>query len=261
MVDVKPPGDRDAASDFDLLPAIDLRGGQVVRLVRGDYDQETVYGTQPKDVAAAFARAGAAWIHLVDLDGARLGEPVQTAAIQDVIQSAGVHVKVEVGGGLRDDRSVERVLELGAERVVLGTAALGDPGFAGRMVLSYGSDRVAVALDVRDGVAIGHGWRPGAPGIPVADALTRIADEGVETFVVTAIARDGLLEGPDLDLLQALVDLDRGRIVASGGVSSTGDVLATRSAGCRGAIVGRALYEDELDLALTLRALAQAQAQ
>ncbi len=173
----------------------------------------------------------------------------------------GVAVKVEVGGGLRDDRSVERVLELGARRVVLGTAALGDPRFAGRMVLSHGSDRVAVALDVRDGVAIGHGWRPGAPGIPVADALTRIADEGVETFVVTAIARDGLLEGPDLDLLRALVDLDRGRIVASGGVSSTRDVLATRSAGCRGAIVGRALYEGELDLALTLRALDRAQAQ
>ena len=261
MVDVKSPGDRGDPSDFDLLPAIDLRGGQVVRLVQGDFARETVYGTRPTDVADAFVQAGAMWIHVVDLNGARLGEPVQTAAIQDVIQSVGVAVKVEVGGGLRDDRSVERVLELGAQRVVLGTAALSDPRFAGRMVQSHGADRVAVALDVRDGLAIGHGWRPGTPGIRIADALTRIADEGVETFVVTAIARDGLLEGPDLDLLRALVDLDRGRIVASGGVSSTADVLAARSAGCRGAIVGRALYEGQLDLALTLRALDRAQAQ
>lgn len=255
MVDVKPPDDDRDEADFELLPAIDLRDGQVVRLVQGDFARETVYGTSPNDVVRAFIEAGAGWVHVVDLDGARLGEPVQTTAIASIIRAAGDQLKVEVGGGLRDERSVERVLDLGASRVVLGTAALSEPRFAGRMVATHGPHRVAVALDVRDGLAIGHGWQLDAPGVAISDALSRIADEGVAMFFVTAIDRDGLLQGPDLGLLGSLVALDRGRIVASGGISSIADVLATRSIGCHGAIVGRALYEGRLDLAATIRAL------
>ena len=132
--------------------------------------------------------------------------------------------------------------------MVVGTAALADPALVGRLVRRHGPDRIAVALDVRDGLAVGEGWRSGAPGLSVVEATTRITDEGVETFEVTAIERDGRLEGPDLDLLRRLVGHGRGRIIASGGVASIDDLLATRRIGCAGAIVGRALYEGRIDL-------------
>jgi phosphoribosylformimino-5-aminoimidazole carboxamide ribotide isomerase len=140
--------------------------------------------------------------------------------------------------------------------VVVGTAALEDPAFVGGLVRRHGPGRIAVALDVRDGLAVGEGWRRGASGTPVLDATTRITDEGVETLVVTAIRRDGRLHGPDVELLELLVGHGRGQIIASGGISSTDDVLAARRIGCTGAIVGRALYEGRIDLRLTLEALA-----
>ncbi len=240
---------------FMLLPAIDLRDGHVVRLQNGDFDRETVYGDDPVLVANAFADQGATWLHVVDLDGARAGSPQQAPLIGAIVAAVGDRMQVEVGGGLRDEASVAAVLSTGARRAVLGTAALQDPAFAGRLVDVFGADRLVVALDVRDGMAVGSGWRPGTPGLAVADALTRITAEGVRTLAVTAIQRDGLLEGPDLGLLAGLIALGRGDIIASGGISSTADVLAARQAGCSGAIVGRALYEGRLDLAETLSAL------
>jgi phosphoribosylformimino-5-aminoimidazole carboxamide ribotide isomerase len=144
----------------------------------------------------------------------------------------------------------------GVSRVVVGTAALTRDGFARDLVRRHGPDRIAVALDVRAGRAVGEAWRTGAPGRPLAEAAERLLDDGVVTLVVTAIERDGLLEGPDLDLLERLTRLGGGRIVASGGLRSTDDVLAARRIGCAGAVVGRALYEGRLDLAATIRALA-----
>lgn len=240
---------------FALLPAIDLRGGRVVRLRQGDFDRETVYGDDPVDVAVGFARAGATWLHVVDLDGARAGSPRQESLIADIVAAVGERMRVEVGGGLRDVASVDAVLETGAARAVLGTAALEDPALAGRLVKRHGPERIVVALDVRDGLAVGSGWLPGTAGVPVVDAASRITDEGVRSLAVTAIDRDGLLEGPDLDLLGRLVALGRAEIIASGGISSTADVLAAARIGCAGAIVGRALYEGRLDLAATLEAL------
>jgi phosphoribosylformimino-5-aminoimidazole carboxamide ribotide isomerase len=241
---------------FELLPAIDLRGGHVVRLREGDFARETIYGDDPVSVARAFADAGATWLHVVDLDGARAGKPRQSAIVAAIVQAVGGRMRVQVGGGLRDDASVTTILEAGAERVVIGTAALSQAGFAGRLVRRLGPGRLVVALDVRDGQAVGEGWRSGAAGSPVIDALMRVADEGVETVAVTAIARDGLLEGPDLELLGRLVSLGRARIIASGGIGSTGDVLRVRELGCSGAIVGRALYEGRLDVSATIAALA-----
>ena len=238
---------------FQLLPAIDLLGGMVVRLAEGDFDSQTVYGDDPTEFARSFAAEGARWIHIVDLDGARDGTRRQTELIARIVAAAGESVACEVAGGLRDEAAVASVLEAGAARAVVGTAALRDPAFVERLVARFGSERIAVALDVRDRVAIGQGWVPGAAGVPVVDALATLADSGARTFIVTAIERDGLLAGPNLELLSRMVRLGRGDIVASAGVSSLSDIVGVRAIGCAGAIIGRALYEERLDLGEALR--------
>jgi phosphoribosylformimino-5-aminoimidazole carboxamide ribotide isomerase len=229
---------------FQLLPAIDLLGGMVVRLAEGDFDRETIYASDPSEFARSFAAAGARWIHVVDLDGARDGARRQTRAVASVVEAAGESVACEVAGGLRDEVAVE---------TVLGTAALQDPEFVERLVTRFGVERVAVALDVRDGMAVGQGWVPGAAGVPVGEALTTLADRGARTFIVTAIERDGLLAGPNLELLGRMVRMRRGDIIASAGVASLSDIVAVRAIGCAGAIIGRALYEERLDLAEAVR--------
>jgi len=233
---------------FELLPAIDLIGGRVVRLRQGDFEQVTTYGVDPRGVAGGFATAGARWLHMVDLDGARAGEPRQLEVMAHVVAEVFGRAHVEIGGGLRTAEAVAGALGTGASRAVVGTAALRDPAFAAALVAHHGPERIAVSIDVRGGLALGEGWREGAPGLPAADAIARLADAGIETFEVTAIDRDGLLEGPDLALLRRLVALDRGRIIASGGVASIDDVIAVQAAGCAGAIVGRALYEGRLSV-------------
>jgi len=225
----------------------------VVRLSEGDFGRETVYGADPGEVARRFVAAGAEWIHIVDLDGARDGVRRQTEAVIEIVAAAGEDVACEVAGGLRDEESVAAVLGAGAARAVIGTAALRDPELVERLVARFGVTRIAIALDVRDGLALGQGWVPGAAGVPVEDALERLADSGARTFIVTAIERDGLLEGPNLELLGRMVDLDRGEIVASAGVSSLDDITAVRKIGCGGAVVGRAIYEGRLDLAAAVR--------
>jgi phosphoribosylformimino-5-aminoimidazole carboxamide ribotide isomerase len=239
--------------EFQLLPAIDLRGGHVVRLREGDFARETVYGSDPAEVARGFAAAGASWIHVVDLDGARGGERRQTAVVERIVDAAGPAVRCQVAGGLRDEASVEAALAVGAARAVVGTAALRDPALVDRLVERFGPARIAVALDVRDGLAVGQGWVPGSPGVPAEEALRALADRGVRSFIVTAIERDGILLGPNLDLLRHMVALGRGQVIASAGVSSLEDLAAVRSLGCAGAIVGRALYEGRLGLADALR--------
>ena len=233
---------------FDILPAIDLRGGRIVRLRQGDFDRETAYDGEPAVVAAEFAEAGARWLHVVDLDGARSGVPAHGAVIAAIVRAVGDRARVEVAGGLRTDLAVGEALASGAGRVVIGTAALEDPAFAGQLVDAHGAERVAVAIDVRDGRALGHGWTSGAAGIDAAEAIRRLADVGIATFEVTAIERDGLLEGPDLTLYERLVRLARGAIIASGGVASLDDLRSVRAIGCNGAIIGRALYEGRFKL-------------
>jgi phosphoribosylformimino-5-aminoimidazole carboxamide ribotide isomerase len=243
-------------STFELLPAIDLRAGRVVRLRAGDFDSETVFGDDPVSVAVGFVGAGARWLHIVDLDGARSGGQRQAGVIDQIVVAAGEGAACEVAGGLRDRAAVASALGGGASRVVVGTAALAQPGFATGLVATFGTRRIVVALDVRAGLAVGEGWRDGAPGVAVGAALDRLAAEGVTTFEVTAIDRDGGLGGPDLELLGKLVTLGAGRIIASGGIRSVGDLLAVRSLGCAGAIVGRALYDGSLNLGAALAALA-----
>jgi phosphoribosylformimino-5-aminoimidazole carboxamide ribotide isomerase len=243
------------ARTFEILPAIDLRGGRVVRLREGDFGRETAYAGDPAAVAERFAAAGARWLHVVDLDGARTGAPAHGRAIAEIVTATGQRTSVEVAGGLRNESAVAETLGAGAARVVVGTAALEDPVFVGRLVAIHESARIAAAIDVRDGIAIGHGWSAGRTGVDAADAIQRLAHVGVATFEVTAIERDGLLGGPNLALYERLVRLDLGSVIASGGITTLDDVRALRDIGCAGAIIGRALYEGRLDLrdALAIR--------
>ena len=239
---------------FEILPAIDLEGGRVVRLIQGDFARETVYEDDPVSVARAFADAGATWLHVVDLDGAREGEPRQLELVAEIVAEVHGRIRVEVGGGLRTAEAVAGALGTGASRVAVGTAALRDPVFALGLVARYGPARIVGSLDIRDGMALGEGWRHGAPGVLAADALDSLSSAGIDTFEVTAIDRDGLMGGPDVALLRSLVRLGRGRIIASGGISSLEDVLAVQAAGCGGAIIGKALYEGRI----TIREIASA---
>ncbi|MEO5939901.1 MAG: 1-(5-phosphoribosyl)-5-[(5-phosphoribosylamino)methylideneamino] imidazole-4-carboxamide isomerase [Candidatus Limnocylindrales bacterium] len=247
-----------APSTFDLLPAIDLRGGMVVRLTQGDFDREQVYAADPVRVAVDFVAAGAPWIHVVDLDGARSGGRRQRETIEAIVAAVGQRdpgvrrahtVQVQVAGGLRDAGAIADALAAGASRVVLGTAAITNPDLVADAVSDHGADRIAVALDVRDGLAVGQGWVSGAPATAVEAAIERLTGCGVATFVVTAIARDGLLGGPDLELLERAIGLTDGAVIASGGIASIADLDAVRAIGCHGAIVGRAIYDGRIDLA------------
>jgi phosphoribosylformimino-5-aminoimidazole carboxamide ribotide isomerase len=234
---------------FDVLPAVDIRGGRVVRLVGGDFARETVYSDDPVAVASRFVSEGARWLHVVDLDGAQDPAARQGELVAAVIAGVGEQAQVEVAGGIRDERAAASVLAAGAARVVLGTAALHHQGLVTRLVAAHGRERVAAALDVRAGIALGHAWQPDSPGRGVAQALVALAEAGVTTFEVTAIDRDGTLAGPDLGLLERLVALGRGRVIAAGGIASLADLRAVRARGCAGAIVGRALYEGRIGLA------------
>jgi phosphoribosylformimino-5-aminoimidazole carboxamide ribotide isomerase len=235
-----------------VLPAIDLVGGRVVRLRQGDFERMDVYGNDPLQLATAFEAGGARWLHIVDLDGARSGRRRHAAVIAEIVDGLG-GVACEVGGGLRTEASVQSVLASGARRAVLGTRALADPGLIGRVVSRHGADRIVVAIDVRDGSAVGEGWRAGAGVKPVRETVTRLMDAGATVFEVTGIERDGLLTGPDLELLAGVV-ASGAEVIACGGIRSVGDLDAVRAIGCAGAIVGRALYDGSLDLADALAA-------
>ncbi len=235
-------------SPFEILPAIDLRGGRVVRLQQGDFERETAFSSDPVAVARDFVDRGARWLHVVDLDGARSGRPAHIEVIARIVAAVGERAQVEVAGGLRDETAVTQALASGAVRAVVATAALAHPVFAERLIRAHGPGRIVVALDVRDGLAVGAGWRDGTPGRQAEEALAMLVDRGVSTFEVTAIDRDGLLGGPDLALLDRFVTAARGAIIASGGIASIDDVRAVRAIGCSGAIIGRALYDGTLDL-------------
>jgi phosphoribosylformimino-5-aminoimidazole carboxamide ribotide isomerase len=229
---------------FELYPAIDLRAGRCVRLYQGDYGQETVYGDDPVAQARAFAAAGAPWIHVVDLDAARTGDPRNRAVVAAI--ATAVDVPVQTGGGVRDDSAAGALLDAGVRRVVVGTAALEDPAWVRRLAARH-PGRVAVGLDARDREVAVHGWTEGS-GRDVVDLAREFDDAGVAALVVTEIGRDGTLEGPALDQLGAVLAATTVDVVASGGVGSLDDVraLAALEVNARrlaGVIVGRALYE------------------
>jgi phosphoribosylformimino-5-aminoimidazole carboxamide ribotide isomerase len=240
---------------MDLIPAIDLRGGRVVRLRRGALDDATVFGDDPIAVALRWVGEGATRLHVVDLDGAEVGRPVQADLVAAVVAAAGV--PVEVAGGLRDEAGVAAALSAGADRVVLGTALIAEPEMATRLMARHGAERIVGAIDVRDGYAVGDAWRSGGAGRPLPEALAALLGAGVHALAVTAIDRDGLLEGPDLDLYRRVRAVAAGaHLIASGGIRSAEDLRALAEVGCDAAILGRALYEGRLSLADARRAVA-----
>jgi phosphoribosylformimino-5-aminoimidazole carboxamide ribotide isomerase len=242
----------------DLYPAIDLLGGRVVQLRQGDYDRATDYGGDPAAVAASFVEQGARWVHVVDLDAARTGEPVNRSAVEAIVAAA-AGARVEVGGGVRDEANAEALLVGGATRVVLGTAAVADPPLVGRLAARHPGG-VAVGLDARDGEVAVRGWTAGS-GASVLDLVHRFADDGVGAFVVTDISRDGTLAGPDVRGLASVLETTEVPVVASGGVGSLDDLraLAELEVGGRrlaGAIVGTAIHDGRFSVAEALAALA-----
>jgi phosphoribosylformimino-5-aminoimidazole carboxamide ribotide isomerase len=228
-----------------LWPAVDIRGGRAVRLARGDFDRETVYDADPLDAALRWLADGARALHVVDLDGARAGRPANLNHVARI--AAAVEVPLEVGGGLRDSEAVERVLAAGADRAILGTAALRDPGFAQAMVDAHGAERIVVSVDVRDGRVAAAGWTEQTE-ITAAAALSALRERGVARFVFSCIERDGMLAGPDLTALRAACAVvgPGDEILYSGGVAAVEDLVTLREASpaaLRGVIVGTALFE------------------
>jgi phosphoribosylformimino-5-aminoimidazole carboxamide ribotide isomerase len=237
-----------------FYPAIDIRGGQAVRLTQGDYERETVYDADPVDAALRWAGEGAEFLHVVDLDGARAGEPRNLDAIARI--AAAVDCPIQVGGGLRDDESVAAVLDAGAERVVIGTAALRAPEFLDRALVEHG-DRVVVSVDARDGKVSLSGWTE-TSDVDVAEAVAELGRRGVARFLCTAIEVDGTMEGPALDELNRIAAATEAHVIASGGVGTLDHLeqLARDAASnVEGAIVGRALYERRFTAAEGIAAL------
>jgi phosphoribosylformimino-5-aminoimidazole carboxamide ribotide isomerase len=231
-----------------IFPAIDLKGGQVVRLAEGDMDRATVYGDDPAAQAEAFAQAGAEWLHMVDLDGAFAGESVNGAAVASVLERFGG--KVQLGGGIRNRESIERWLDLGVARVVIGTAALENPELV-REAARDNPGRIVVAVDARDGMVATRGWAD-VSTVAVAELAKRFEDVGVAALLFTDVGRDGLLKGCNVEATVALAREVAIPVIASGGVAGIADVqdLAGHVMdGVEGVITGRALYDGRLDLA------------
>ena len=229
---------------MQIFPAIDLRGGQVVRLYQGDYDKETVYAADPCAVARDFLAAGAKYLHVVDLDGARDGTLANFETIAAIARQGGLYI--EVGGGIRTEDRIRQYLDLGVGRCILGTIAVKDFAFTARMAQTYG-DRIAVGVDARDGYVAVSGWKELSQEKGV-DFCRRLRDAGVKTVIYTDISRDGAEAGTNLDLYRQLAEIDGLDITASGGVSSIEELKELQRIGTRAAILGKALYTGRLDL-------------
>ena len=234
---------------MELLPAIDLRGGNVVRLFQGDSDKMTVYGEDPAAQARAFADCGARNLHVVDLDGAKDGTMANFDTIRSIVRATGL--KVEVGGGIRTEERIQRYLELGVERCILGTVAVKDFDFTARMAQKYGS-HIAVGVDARDGYVAINGWKELSAEKGV-DFCRRLRDAGVQTVIYTDISRDGAEMGTNLELYRELTAIHGLNIIASGGISFEEELTQLEQMGVWGAILGKALYTGRLDLSRAVR--------
>ena len=235
-----------------LYPAIDLKDGQCVRLLKGDMAKATVFGSDPAAQARQFAEAGCEWLHLVDLNGAFAGRPVNGAAVEAIL--AAVRVPVQLGGGIRDLATIEMWLEKGVTRVILGTVAVEDPDLV-RKAAALFPGRIAVGLDARNGRIATRGWAEETE-IMVSDLALRLEDAGIAAIIYTDIDRDGAMQGPNVAATAQLARSTRIPVIASGGVSSLKDLEALRDAGgISGAISGRALYDGAIDLREALAVL------
>lgn len=238
-----------------IYPAIDLKEGQCVRLVQGDKDNKTVYSNNPGMVAKSFQEQGAEYLHVVDLDGAFTGSPSNTQAIKDI--AASVAIPFQVGGGLRTLEDVARTLALGAARVIIGTKAFKNPDFIKELLDKFGNEKIVLGLDARQGMVAIEGWVEKS-SISALDFGQKMHAMGIKTAIYTDVAKDGLLQGPNLPAIKEMAAKTGLKIIASGGVSSYQNILdlkALENLGVVGAIVGKAIYDGKLDLEETLTAI------
>ncbi|MEH7275609.1 1-(5-phosphoribosyl)-5-[(5-phosphoribosylamino)methylideneamino]imidazole-4-carboxamide isomerase [Neobacillus vireti] len=227
-----------------IYPAIDMRGGNCVRLLQGDYDKETIYGDSPFDMAKTFAANGAEWIHMVDLDGAKDGKRVNDSFVIEAAKQ--LPVKVQIGGGIRSEEDILHYLENGVTRVIIGSIAVSNPKFAIEMIQKYGK-QIVVGIDAKNGYVATHGWITTSE-VKAVELSKRFADAGAETFIFTDIATDGTLSGPNISAVCEMAEVTGKNVIASGGVSSLADLQALNAEGVKGAIVGKALYENRFTL-------------
>jgi phosphoribosylformimino-5-aminoimidazole carboxamide ribotide isomerase len=227
-----------------IYPAIDIRGGKCVRLVEGDFNRETVFDQDPADAARRWEAAGATHIHVVDLDGARSGEPVNLEAIQRI--RSGIGVNIQVGGGIRSVGHARALIDLGVDRIILGSAIVSNPD-AVRDIGGAFPGKVAAGLDARDGRLATDGWLEQS-SVMAADAARNLIQLGISTIIYTDIRRDGTLAGPNLDALREMIAIEGAQVIASGGIGTIADVQAVAEVEAAGVIIGRALYDGRVDL-------------
>jgi phosphoribosylformimino-5-aminoimidazole carboxamide ribotide isomerase len=237
---------------MEVWPAIDLRGGNCVRLLQGDYGRETVFGNDPAAMARRWVAQGASCLHLVDLDGARDGRSVNQAAIAAIVQA--VSVPCELGGGIRDRETIQQMLDLGLTRLVIGTKALKDPSWFHEMCSAF-PGRLAVGIDARDGRVATDGWLS-VSDVPAVQLAQEISREPIAAIIYTDIARDGMMNGPNFEAMEQMQRAVGVPVVASGGVTTAEDVRQLAQRGLAGCIIGRTLYEGKLTLASALAAAA-----
>jgi phosphoribosylformimino-5-aminoimidazole carboxamide ribotide isomerase len=229
---------------MEIIPAIDIRGGRCVRLHQGDYSKETVFSEDPVAVALEWQRQGARWLHLVDLDGAAKGGPVNMPTIEAIVSK--VNLFVQVGGGIRDETTVSRLLDLRVRRVILGTAAVESPEMVAELCRKFG-EAVVVGIDARDGYVATRGWLQDT-GITALELAKRMAGLGVKRLIYTDIKRDGTLTSPDFRAIERMVKGVDLPIIAAGGISRLGHLVELKKLGVEGAIIGKALYTGDIDL-------------
>ena len=229
---------------MNIIPAIDLIGGQAVRLVKGDYDKVTVYSDDPAAVAESFERAGAKYLHVVDLDGAKDGTTANFETIKKIIKRT--DLSVEVGGGIRTLERVRQYIEIGVDRVIIGTAAVTDPDFLREAVKLYG-EKIVVGVDIKDGFVAIKGWLE-ISELSCKEFCKKLEDLGVKTIICTDISKDGMMSGTNRELYRELYDEFELNIIASGGVSSMEDIAVLSNMGLFGAIVGKAIYTGAIEL-------------
>ncbi len=241
---------------MNILPAIDIKDGQCVRLYQGDYANATVYDSDPVRVAERWHKTGAKWLHIVDLDGAAQGHPVNLDLLKRI--RSVTHAHIEVGGGLRSMEHIEQVLDLGIDRAILGTVAITNRALLSEALARYG-DHIAVGLDARDGKVAIEGWLQ-TSGVTATDLAIELSSLGVRRFIYTDIARDGAMTGPNIEAIAHMQEAitrstNMYSLIASGGVSSLADLHVLAAMGVEGAIVGKALYTGDIDLHAAIREL------
>jgi phosphoribosylformimino-5-aminoimidazole carboxamide ribotide isomerase len=238
---------------MEIIPAIDIRDGKCVRLIQGDYAREMVFGDDPAAMARHWEQHGARRLHVVDLDGARTGEPRNLDVVADIVKA--VDIPVELGGGMRSEEIARRALGLGVDRIIIGTAALNP--VAGRTLFTALGERAVAGIDARDGQVAVHGWLD-VSDVKAVDLARELTALGVKWIVFTDIGSDGMLRGPNLPALREMVERVDANVIASGGITTVEDVRAVNSTGATAAIIGRALYEGRLTLEEAMAAAASA---